>query len=62
MPENKSDVREKKQNPGTRTRRPKNDMILPNVQESEEKMPENKSDVKEKIKTLELEHEDLKMT
>ena len=35
-------------------------MILPNVQESEEKMPENKSDVKEKNKTLELEHEDPK--
>ena len=27
---------------------PKNDVVLPNVQESEEKMPENKSDVKEK--------------
>ena len=40
---------------------PKNDVILPNVQESEETMPENKSDVKEKNKTLELEHEDPKM-
>ena len=39
---------------------PKNDVVLPNVQESEEKMLENKSDVKEKNKILELEHEDPK--
>ena len=56
MSENKSDVKEKNKTLELEHKDPKNDVVLPNVQESEEKMPENKSDVKEKNQTLELEH------